>query len=220
MSKEREQIDISRYSYGEFVSFIFDRTPRPREGKYHPWYFDVEVTYDAARVCEFYTRLFRDPDFLLEKYSKLQLEDGFWAIHGSAFDCSAFFIMWNEELPFSARSECVRSMSRLFLRLFTKVTLETSVNMWWDSLCYEWECENKDRNRGGEDLQMQDVLFEVLSGLLQSDSEACQDAALHGLGHLHHPETQKLIDAYLAEHPSLSKEAKGYALAAARFEIM
>jgi hypothetical protein len=43
--KEREQIDISGYSYDEFVSFVFDREIRPRTGKYHPWYFDVEVCF-------------------------------------------------------------------------------------------------------------------------------------------------------------------------------
>jgi len=224
---EREPIDICGYSYDEFVSFIFDREVRgsyreihARKGKYHPWYFDVEVTFDPARVCGFYTRLFLNPDFLLEKYSEAQLEQGFWAIQGPAFDCSVFFIMWNEDLPFASRSQCVRSMSQLFLRLFAKESLEQSVAMWWDSLCYEWHCGNRDRNRGGEDLLIQDVIFEVLSGLLKSDSANCRDAALHGLGHLHHPETKALIDSYLAEHPSLSAAARAYALAAAEFNVM
>ena len=92
--------------------------------------------------------------------------------------------------------------------------------MWWDSLCYEWHCGNRDRDRGGEDLLMQDVIFETLSGLLKSDSTTCQGAALHGLGHLHHPKTQELVDSYLAEHPSLKEEWKAYALAAAKFEVL
>ena len=111
-------------------------------------------------------------------------------------------------------------MSELFGRLFAKESLEQSVAMWWDSLCYEWHCGNRDRNRGGEDRLMQDVIFEVLSGLLKSDSETCQGAALHGLGHLRHPETKALIDSYLAQHPSLSQPARAYALAAAEFNIM
>ena len=66
---------------------------------------------------------------------------------------------------------------------------------------------------------MQDVMFEVLADLLQNDSEICQDAALHGLGHLHHPATQGLIENYIEQRPSLTQERRQYALAAARFEI-
>jgi hypothetical protein len=73
--KELEQIDISGYSYDEFMSFVFDHTSS--EDEYRPWYFDVEVTFDAVRVCEFHTRLFRNPGFLLRKYSKPQLARDF-----------------------------------------------------------------------------------------------------------------------------------------------
>jgi hypothetical protein len=218
--KERKPIDISGYSYDEFVSFVFDREIRARTGKYHPWYFDVEVAFDANRLCEFYIRLFRNPDFLLGKYSKAQLEQGFWAIHGAAFDCSVQHLIWNTDVPFSERRECVKSMSDLFKRVFAAEPLETSVFMWWDSICYEWECGNRDRQRGGEDMSMQSVIFEVLAGLLQSDSEICQDAALHGLGHLHHPATQELIENYVKQRQSLTQKRRQYALAAARFDIL
>ena len=79
--KERERIDITGYSYEEFVSFIFDREIRADAGKYRPWYFDIELTFDPNRLCEFYIRLFRTEDFAHAIYSKAQLESGFWAIH-------------------------------------------------------------------------------------------------------------------------------------------
>ncbi len=218
--KEREQIDISGYSYEEFVAFIFDRVIRADTGKYHPWYFDVEVAFDPNRLCEFYIRLFRTQDFAHAKYSKAQLESGFWAIHGSAFDGSVQHLMWNVEVPFQARSECVKSMFDLFERFFAAEPLETSVSMWWDSLCYAWECGNRVRQRGGEDALMQDTVFAVLTDLLQSDSEVCQGAALHGLGHLHHPSTQELVETYIRQRPSIGEEWKKYALASARFEIL
>jgi hypothetical protein len=217
---EREEVDISGYSYDEFVSFVFDREVRARGGNYHPWYFDVEVSCEATRVCEFYIQLFRSPDFLLGKYSKAQLEQGFWAIHGAAFDCSVQRIIWDTDVPFPSRCECIKSMSDLFKRFFAREPLETSVFMWWDSLCFEWHCGNRDRQRGGEDMSMQDVIFEVLAGLLQSDSEICQDAALHGLGHLHHPATQGLIEDYIMQRQSMTQERRQYALAAARFDIL
>jgi hypothetical protein len=66
---------------------------------------------------------------------------------------------------------------------------------------------------------MQDVMLETLADILFLDSQFCQTAALHGLGHLHHPETQALIQRYRADHPSLTEAQKEYALAAARFQI-
>lgn len=65
---------------------------------------------------------------------------------------------------------------------------------------------------------MQNVMFESLVEILALDSEHCQDAALHGLGHLHHPATEQIIQSYLAQHPSLDKNRRDYALAAARFK--
>jgi len=191
---EREEIDISGFSYDEFVSFLFDREIRVREGPYHPWYFDLEVILEAQRVCEFYTRLFRDPDFLFRKYSKAQLDEGFWAIHGGGIGCSVQQLIWNTDVPFLARRECIYSMADLFKGPLAADPLEGSVFMWWDLLCYEWYCGNRDRQRGSEDMSMQDVMFEVLAVLLQNDSEICQDAALHGFGHLHHPATKELIE--------------------------
>ena len=121
-------------------------------------------------------------------------------------------------MPFASRCECVKSMSDLFKRLFATEPLETSAFMWWDSLCYEWEC-GTNRQRGSEDMPMQEVIFEVLADLLLSESEISQDAALHGLGHLHHPATQQLIEQYVRERPSLTEQRRQYALAAARFDI-
>jgi len=74
--------------------------------------------------------------------------------------------------------------------------------------------------RGGEDLAMQDVMFETLSQILAIESEICQGSALHGLSHLHHPKTGVVIERYLSSRPSLPREWKDAALAAARFQLM
>jgi|SRR5579871_2267267 len=218
---ERVQVDIRENSFQEFVAFIFDHEIQSSGAqRFHPWYCDVEVLFDARRVCEFYIQLFRNPDFLVQMYSKDKLEQGFWAIHGDAFDCSSQRIIADTDIPFSLRCECIRSMADLFTRFFAIESLETSVFMWWDSLCYDWHSGVRDRSLGGEDESLQDVFFEVLSGLLRSDSKACQDAALHGLGHLHHPKTSETIEAFLSQHSDLGDERRTYALSASRFEVL
>ena len=111
-------------------------------------------------------------------------------------------------------------MPYLFKDLFFAEPLDTAVYMWWDSFCYDWHCGNRKRERGGEDMAMQDVMFETLSQILAIPSEICQGAAIHGLSHLHHPKTEALIQRYLDRNPSLSEEWRATALAASRFELM
>jgi hypothetical protein len=217
---EYRQVDISQCSFDEFISFVFNRDVAPNNLAHDAWYSKIELTFDPQRLCDYYTRLFRDPCFLLESFTKIQLDEGFWAIQGGFYGCSVSDLIWFPDLPFGARKECVRSMLDLFSNLFAVEPLDTAAQMWWDSLCYDWHYGNRDRQRGGEDLSMQDVIFQTLSSLLELDSVFCQSAAVHGLGHLHHPETKQLIQRYLERHPSLGKDRREYALAAARFEVL
>src|SRR5579862_2765031 len=187
-----EQIDITGISFDSFVSFIFDR-PVPPDGQRQCWYWTTEATFDPARLASHYVRLFSQPRFLLDKFSKSQLEQGFWAIPSSTLNCSVQELLWTDNLDFHVRAECVHAMYHLFERLFSVEHLETAAHMWWDALCFDWQCGNRSRDRGGEDQLMQDVMFETLAQILKLESAQCQADALHGLGHLHHPNTANLI---------------------------
>lgn len=93
-------------------------------------------------------------------------------------------------------------MAVLFERLFVNEPLDTSIHMWWDSLCYAWHCGNRKRENGGEDSESQDVFFQTLVKVLALDSWICQRAALHGLGHLHHPETAEVMSRVRPAFPN------------------
>ena len=69
-------------------------------------------------------------------------------------------------------------------------------------------------------MELQDTYFQTLAKVLAIDSWICQGAALHGLGHLHHPDTAAPISRYVDEYPSLTKEQVAYAQAAAKFEVL
>jgi hypothetical protein len=51
-------------------------------------------------------------------------------------------------------------------------------------------------------------IFETLTKVLAIDSWICQGAALHGLGHLHHPGTKELIERFVNERPTLTQEQR------------
>ena len=219
-----DQYDLQNATFAEFLTFLFDRDvipiPASGSGAQEPWYWRAEVAFDPLQVASFYISLFTTPGIVLQQYSLEQIEQGFWAIQSSNIDCAATEIIWDQRLPFELRENCVRSMFHLYELLFSHVSLETSAEMWWDSLAYDWHCGNRVRAKGGEDKLMQDVMFETLSKILQLPSEESQAAALHGLGHLHHPDTSDLIVEYLAQRPEIDSDLKEYALAAARFEVM
>ncbi len=212
---EPESRDLTSISFDDFVSLIFN----PSEH----WKPDTPVPVieiDEERFCSYYVRLFREPEFLLSRFTKQELEEGFWEIMGYTNDWSLGQLIEYSDAPFSSRKECIESMAVLFERLFASESLDTSVHMWWDSLCYSWHCGNRKRERGGEDLELQDIYFRTLAKVLAIDSWICQGSALHGLGHLHHPETAALIYRFIEEHPSLTEEQRQYAQAAATFEVL
>ena len=180
----------------------------------------IEVEIDARKLCSYCAQLFERPQFLLSRFTKQELEEGFWQIMGYTHGWSLGDLMEYSDAPLSSRKECIESMAVLFERLFANKPLDTSVHMWWDSLCYSWHCGNRKRERGGEDLELQDIYFQTLAKVLAIDSWICQGAALHGLGHLHHPDTPALISRYIEKHLSLNQEQVAYAQAAARFEVL
>jgi hypothetical protein len=203
-----ESRDLTNISFDDFVSLIFNhaeqiKPDRPLSG--------IEVEIDAKRMCAYYVQLFQKPEFLHSRFTKQELEEGFWEIMGCAHDWSLGDLIEYSNAPLSSRKECIESMAILFERLFASEPLDTSVHMWWDSLCYSWHSGNRKRERGGDDLELQDTYFQTLAKVLAIDSWICQGAALHGLGHLHHPDTATLISRYIDEHPSLTKEQVAYA---------
>lgn len=218
-----KRYEITNASFEEFVNFLFDQqvVPIPDDAKLPgPWYYNAEVTYDPIRVASQYIQLFTQPEFLLAQFSRAQLEQGFWEIQSPNLECGVCAIIWNETVKFDIRQSCVRSMFHLFERLFFNEPLDTAVEMWWDSLAYDWHCGNRSRTSGGEDESMQDVMFETLSRILKLDSPTCQGAALHGLGHLHHPDTEQLIRRYIERNKNIDPALREYALAAARFNVL
>jgi len=207
---------------GEFVSFLFDHevvplSHRPEDPR--PWYLDAEVDFDPSQVVGLYTQLFTAPKRYLSPFSKAQLEEGFWAILGGNLECGVIPLIGEESLSFEIRVRCVRSMFHLFERFFADESLETFPFMWWDPLTFDWDCGNRNRANGGEDLWMQNAMFETLSQILTLPSQECHRAALHGLGHLHHPDTEVLILRYLARQETIDLALRTYAQAASRFEV-
>jgi hypothetical protein len=217
---EPTSVDMTRFSFQEFVDFFFDRNVQTGSRSASCWYFNMDVEFDKPTICSFYVELFCKPEFLLTRFNKAQLEQGFWAIQGPVLDCSLAQLLEDCDVTLTDKKRCIRSMRELFAQLFARDPLESSAFMWWDTLCFDWRAGIRSRQRGGEDAELQDVLFETLTRVLAIDSEPCQKSALHGLAHLYHPQTKDLVDRFLRDHTTVSPELKEYALAASRFDVL
>ena len=87
--EQTTHVDLMESSFDEFVPFLFDRSIPPRPAKRDLWYWHVEVECAAKKICAYYVQLFQQPEFLLTRFTKPQLEEGFWAVQGPNLDCSA-----------------------------------------------------------------------------------------------------------------------------------
>lgn len=60
-------------------------------------------------------------------------------------------------------------------------------------------------------IELSTTMFETLSRILSLPDRECQRAALHGLGHLRHRDTSRVVADYLARNASLPDNVVEYA---------
>jgi hypothetical protein len=208
--------DLRTCSYDEFLDFVFDH---PVE-KEHWYWGKVDVAFDAVHNTELLTELFSNARLLLEKYTREQLEQGFWALQSGCVDGFVEHVMFDLSVPFEKRAECIRAMFLLYRDLFAVDDLETSSNMWWDCIASSYSVRHRSQTTSEDDRKIQDVMFDTLTKILYLESEECQGAALHGLGHLRHPNTEKVIRDWIATQPDLPEDDLEYAEACITGDIM
>ena len=109
----REPSDLTNISFDEFVSLIFVRDMPPEAGRLDASFYDVGVEFDAPKMCAYYVQLFHRPQFLVSRFTKQQLEEGFWAIMGHTVEWSTANIIDDSNLPLSSRKDCIESMAVL-----------------------------------------------------------------------------------------------------------
>ena len=232
--KKQVYYDLRNATLAEFEKFLFDHPVADREKKEDPWDWDSDllIDFEADYVAELYIQLFRDSGGLLDHFTTEELDQGLWAAMGSNLECSAYNLIWdrgiprkkNGSIPLTKKEELIGAMSFLYENLFSVEPLGISCNMWWDAFAFEFHCDEDDEDddlKNNQDRRrIQNAMFDVLKKILALDSEFCQGAALHGLGHLRHPETEAIISEYLNRNKSLDKETIAYAKACISGDIM
>jgi hypothetical protein len=195
---------------------------------YQPaWYFAPDAPDWIAPADEkiaYLTRLFRDPGPPLEFLADSQISQGLYYLidngGGDHLDC-----LRTRTVPFAARRDCIASFGMLFDKLFAPrcapvlghcdeagaKPLNTICYMWWDTLPAVAAPDDP------QCAELNGVALEVMAACLALDNIACQESALHGLGHWREQfpdDVARIIDAYLARPVTRRPEIVGYAKAA------
>lgn len=203
--------DLSNTGFDKFVRFWFDRSidPRGLEPRRDPdfaWYRNLEIRCEPLHYAESFIRLFSAPEFLLDQYSKDQLEEGFWAMVSPMVDGGLDALLWSEQLSLEMRERLLHSMFELFARLFARQPLDSISYMWWDNLL-----DRMDEDHSRDAAQVREMMFIVLGRILSVEARPCQEAALHGLNHLRDPRTEHVVKDWIARHPALDQKLLGFA---------
>ncbi len=189
------------------------------------WHFEIDaLEWSAPRAVTLahLTRFFQSPSAVLGPYSDEQVDQGLWFIaHAGSSDF--VFAIVDATAPVTDRVACVAAMAGLYDELFAPRcsptlaqapddatpanALNSACYMWWDLLPL-FPCP-ADPDRSAIDL----AALGVMRHALQMDSVACQESALHGLGHWasgYPAEVQAAIDAFLERgdvHPAIRQYA-------------
>lgn len=213
-------------SYEDWIEHVFSHEVRTQAAA---WYFDPDGDLwngSPEETVAHLTRFFGDPEPALAYFSDAQIDQGLrYLIDNGAGDVLS--AVREARLPLQDRVRCVNAIRSLYDKLFLpRCTphlshlnrgdveigpLNTVCYMWWDIMTPVTTPTDPHRQA------MDDAVLGVMRHALSLDSIACQESALHGLGHWSYYDTAAvapIIDAYLDARPDIPPELKRYARAA------
>lgn len=212
---EREHIVMP---FEEWIACVFGPDPDEMD----PW--DLEPAVSVAYL----THLFEHAPRVLMSFSEAQIAEGFWYLVSAR--STHLYELLNTGVAWSERKRCISCIFILFERFFlprcspylshmeTQVTdsskgspLNGICYIWWDSFPIAGAPDDPVR------AEVDEAFLDVMGRMLDLPSDACQESALHGLGHWHleYPhQVEAIIDRFLDRHPDLRPELKTYALTA------
>jgi hypothetical protein len=202
-----ERVEIP---FDDWVIAVFDPTVDD------PW---PPPAQDLAHL----TRLFAEPVTALDGFTDEEIGVGLWSVMDSGGAGTALALN-DTTLPLTDRVACVRAILTLYRDLFVPRCaerlghrdehggrLEMACYMFWDIACFGGAPGDRDGNL------LEDAVLDVLEDTLRLPHAACQESAIHGLGHRmsRHPErAPAILDRWLRGDGCRDLRLRDYAAAA------
>jgi hypothetical protein len=217
-------VRLKDLTYHDWLEHAFGHEVRFQQAA---WFFDHDCDWwdpEPAAALAYLTRLFEDPEPSLRWYSDSQIAQGLtYLVNTSASGDNGWFS--STAVPIEDRVRCVEAVASLSAQLFEPRctphllhlseadagSLNDVCYMWWDAFpCLALP--------GDPNLpRMQEAALRTMARILGFQSPACQESALHGLGHWHQNHDRQvcaIIDAFLAANPEIDPRLISYAKAA------
>lgn len=213
---------LSNLAFEDFVEFQFGHAVRMHG---NPWYCDLDGDWwapDPRTGIAFLTQLFANGPRVLEWFSDAEIAQG---LTGLVNTMAVGDQPWMRDpaTPAAERAAVWSAIADFFRDLLAPrcapalghlseegTPLNMVTYMWWES--FPGFANPDDPERGRVD----DAELDCLTRILALDSEACQEAALHGLGHWvsREPRCVDILDRFLASGRTARPELLDYARAA------
>ena len=209
-------------SFEQFVEFQFGHAVRPHG---NPWYCDIDGDWwspEPRTGVAYLTRLFSNGPKALQWFSDAQIAQGLTGLINTMAvgdqpwmrdpmtPASKRAAVWDAIPLFFAEVLAPRCSPTLGHLSEEGGPLNIVTYMWWESFPGFANPDDPDRE------QVDGAELRCLEAILGLDSAACQEAALHGLGHWVRRESrcEMIIDDYLAAGAAARSELVDYARAA------
>jgi hypothetical protein len=215
---------LTNLSFDEWLNFVFDHPVTSPE-----WYWkinrdDWNPDKEPKVAVSHITLAFESPTTAFSRFSDAQINQGLWYLVSNS--CSNhMFALTNRLVPLAERRQAIAAMYTLFEQIFLPrcsgnlqhldERVQGDVNpldivcyMWWDLLPLIGDGVGPDQKVITEEI------LEVLRMILDLDSDACRESALHGLGHWHpykSKQVEVIIDKFLASNRQIRPELASYA---------
>ena len=214
---------LGSLNFNDWIEHAFSHEVRFQRAA---WYFDEGCDFwDPAPVeaVDYLTRLFENSVPTLAYFSDGQIAQGLtYLVSTSASGDNGW--LYSTDVPVTMRVRCVEAVATLFSDLFaprctpqlshlSEATgpLNTVCYMWWD----EFPCialpDDPDADR------LHEAALRTMERIIRLDSLACQESALHGLGHWqrrHSDPVIQIVDRFLQANPGLDARLAAYGTAA------
>ena len=213
---------LTDLTFDQFVEFQFGHAVRAHG---NPWYCDIDGDWwwpEPRTGIAYLTRLFSDGPQAMQWFSDAQIAQG---LTGLITTMAVGDQPWMRDpvTPADERARAWDAVSRFFANVLAPrcspalghlseegAALNGVTYMWWESFPGFANPDDPERELVDE------AELACLKSILALDSAACQEAALHGLGHWvrREPRCETIIDDYLASNRAMRPELVAYAKAA------
>ena len=215
---------LTELSFEDWLEHAFGHEVRFQQPA---WFFDPDSDWwdpGPVEAVAYLTRLFEEPEPALRWFSDGQIAQGLtYLVSTSASGDNGW--LYAPTVPVDDRRRCVEAVGSFFAQLFApRCTPHLShlseadagplngvCYMWWD----EFPCLALPDDPHLPVLH--EAALRTMAGILDLDSLACRESALHGLGHWqrrHGDGVVRIIDDFLEAHPGLDPRLVAYARSA------